>query len=141
MGSNTGYYDLSNGNNTGTTWLLFDANLGVGDPIYPGWAIWANESVPIDGRTMGYTVLNNAYVNVTTGPPGYLTGDVYADKANGAVYNVTCSLVDGSTTTSFSYHMTATNAWTMVPEFSPIALIIVMSMLTITVAAIAYRRT
>ena len=140
IGSDTGTYNLSNGYNTGTAWLLFDANLGVGDPVYPGWPIWANQSVTIDGRTMGYTVLNNAYVNITTGPKGYLTGDIYGDKVTGAVYNVTLSIADKSTTTSFSYYMTATNVWTAIPEFSPTALIIVMLMLTTTIAAIVYTR-
>jgi len=140
VGSDTGTYDLSNGNNTGTAWLLFDANLGVGDPVYPGWPICVNESVTIDARTMGYTALSDAYVNITTGPKGYLTGEIYGDKATGAAYNVTLSLTNEGTTTSFSYYMTATNVWTAVPEFSPIALIIVMSMLTTTAAAIAYRR-
>jgi hypothetical protein len=144
MESYTGYYSLSNGTTnsttTGTSWLLVDANLGVGDPIYPGWPIWANESVTIDGRKMGYAVLNNAYVNITNGPQVYLTGTICCDKATGAVYNVTLSITDGSTTGSFSYYMTATNAWTMVPEFSPMALIIIMSALTATIAMIAYRR-
>jgi len=140
MGHDTGTYDLSNGNNTGTAWLLFDANLGVGDPVYPGWPIWANGTTTIEGRTMGYTILNNAYVNITTGPKGYMTGTIYADQATGAVYNVTLSMTGGNGTTSYSYYMTNTNAWTPVPEFSQIALIITMSALTATTAAIAYRR-
>lgn len=136
--SYTGYIDLATGNNTGTTWLLFDANLAVGDPIYPGWPIWANETVSIDGRTMGHTVLNNAYVNVSNGPQGYLTADIYGDQASGVAYNATLSLTSGNTM-SFSYYLTYTNAWTPVPEFSPLALAITISMLTV-IAAVVYRK-
>jgi len=138
-GNDTGYYDLASGNNTGTAWMLFDSDLHVGEPVYPGWSIWVNQSVIINGRQTGYTQLNNAYVNITTGPKGYLTGDIYGDNATGAVVNATISLIDGNTT-SFSYYLIATNAWTMVPEFSPIALIVVMTTLTATTILIAYRR-
>jgi hypothetical protein len=136
---NTGYYDLGNGNNTGTAWMLFDANLGVGDPIYPGWPMWANNTVTINGRPTGHTILYNAYVNITNGPQGYVTLDVYGDQATGAVVNASVSLIAGNTT-SFNYYLIATNAWITIPEFSPIALVITLSTLAATTAAIAYRR-
>jgi len=137
--NDTGYFDLNKGNNTGTAWMLFDADLHVGDPVYPGWPIRVNQSVMMNGRQTGYTHLNNAYVNITDGPKGHLTADVYGDNATGAAVNVTMSLTDGSIT-SLSYYLTATNAWTDVPEFSPIALILIMSTLTATSVAIAYHR-
>jgi len=138
-GNETGYYNLTNGENTGTAWMLFSAGLGVGDPVYPGWPIWVNQSVTIDGRQSGYTHLTNAYVNITTGPKGHLTADIYADNATGAVVNATMTLTDGNTT-SLSYYLIATNAWTQVPEFSPIALIITMTTLTAITTVIAYHR-
>ena len=135
----TGYYNLTNGENTGTAWMLFRAGLRVGDPVYLGWPICINQSVTVDGRQSGYTHLVNAYVNITTGPKGHLSADIYGDNATGAVVNATMTLTDGNTT-SLSYYLTATNAWTDVPEFSPTALIITVTTLTAITTAIAYRR-
>jgi hypothetical protein len=135
----SGYINLEYGNNTGTAWLLFDGNLQVGEPVYPGWPIWANESVTVNGRPTGHTIINDAYVNITNGPQGYMTANVYADQATGATVNASVSLTAG-TTSSFNYYLIATNAFKAVPEFSPIALVIVMSTLTATTATIAYRK-
>lgn len=137
--SYSGLIDLGNGSNTGVAWLLFNANLSVGDPVYPGWPIWANTTLNINGRTMGHTVLNNAYVNIPGSLKGNLTADVYCDQATGAAYNATVNLTDGNAS-SFSYYLIYTNAWIQVPEFSPITLIIAMSTLTVAIAAIAHRK-
>jgi len=139
-GNDTGYINLAYGNNTGTAWLLFDGNLQVGEPVYLGWSMWANERVVVNGRPTGHTIINDACINITNDPQGNLTANIYADQATGATVNASVSLTSESTTTSFNYYLIATNAFKAVPEFSQIALEIVMSTLTATTAAIAYRK-
>jgi len=108
--------------------------------VYPGWSMWANESAVVNGRPTGHTIINDACINITNGPQGNLAVNIYADQATGATVNASVSLTSGSTTTSFNYYLIATNAFKAVPEFSQIALEIVMSTLTATTAAIAYRK-
>lgn len=136
---NTGFVDLTNGNCTIGAWILVDANLVPGEPIYPGWPLWANETVTINGRTTGHLSVSNAYVNVTNGPQGYLTADIYCDQVTGAAVNVSLSIT-GSQPHSFIYSLIATNAWATIPEFSQMTLLIAMTTLTVSVVALAYHR-
>jgi hypothetical protein len=134
-----GFVDLATGNSSGS-WILINANLGVGDPVYPGWPIWPNETVNMNGRPTDHTILNNA--SNIGGQQGNSTIDIFCDQATGATVNVSAIFtgLQSNSSNSFSYSLIATNVWTIVPEFSPIALAIIMSTLTATTVAIVYRR-
>lgn len=134
-----GIVDLTNGNCTVGAWILVNANLALGEPIYPGWPLWGNDTVTINGRTTGHLSVNNAYVNLTTGPQGYMTANIYCDQATGAIVNASVTLT-GPYPHSFIYSLIATNAWTIIPEFSQLTLLVSMTMLTASTVAIACRR-
>jgi hypothetical protein len=139
VSSNQGIVDLTNGNCTVGAWILVDANLTLGEPIYPGWPLWGNDTVTINGRTTGHLSVNNTYINLTTGPQGYMTANIYCDQATGAIVNASVTLT-GQYPHSFIYSLIATNAWTVIPEFSQLTMLMAMTTLTVSTVAIAYRR-
>jgi|GEM_PF-2071083 hypothetical protein len=123
--------------NVAIDWNLVAANLSVDEPTYPNSGSWANETVTIGGRPTDHSIQSNV-----TGAEND-TLDAYWDVATGVPVNV--SEVDTVTgegvTLNMSYVLVATNAWTtVVPEFSPLVMVIIMTALVGVAGATARRR-
>jgi hypothetical protein len=134
-----GYVDLINGDSTIAAWILINANLSVGDPMYPSWPMTPNETITVNGRATDHLTMDNAYANVTDGPQGYMTTDICCDQITGVAVNVSLCLT-GEHNQTFAYSLMATNVWTIVPEFSTLMLCSLMSAVLIGTAILNRKR-
>lgn len=127
-------------NNTSVVipWVLVAANLGVGEPTYPNSTSWANETVTINGRPTDHAFQSSSEEVGTKN----VTLDSYWDKATGVPVNVTeiDSVVGQGITLDMNYVLVATNAWTIVPEFSPGVMVIITTALVGVAVVTALRR-
>jgi len=143
--TNSGSVILENGGNMETTdtaqeGLFFSANLQVGDPITSVSTFRIDETLSVNGRPTNHASgdLNYSLSNTTTITDTY---EYYIDQVTGAVVNETVSeAVTGQPTTSYSFSLIATNVWNVLPEFSPMALTLIMLLLTASAAIIVSRR-
>jgi hypothetical protein len=89
--------------------------------------------VSMNGRPTDYVFFSS--FSVTNGTvSNNSTVHLYWDQATGVAVNDS-DIETGPQPHSFSYILIATNAWTIVPEFSSIAILIIMSTLTATIVA------
>lgn len=119
-------------------WVLVAANLGVSEPTYSNSTSWANETVTINGRPTDHAFQSS----LEEGGTENVTLDSYWDKATGVPINVTeIDFVTGQgITIDMNYLLVATNAWTIVPEFSPQIMVIIMTALVGVAVVTALRR-
>jgi len=139
----TASVDVSNGQSENTAnvvipWDLVAANLGIDDPTYPNSSSWANETVNVNGRPTDHSF----QTSLEQGGAENVTLDTYWDEATGVPVNVTeIDTVTGQgVELNMSYALVATNAWTILPEFSPQGTLIITMMLGGIAAALSLRR-
>lgn len=133
--ASSGYENLETGSTSGTPRAIqevfYTANLQVGDSIEAGLPIFVNETTSINGRQ----------TNHATGIFMNMNFDAYMDQATGITVNVSVTpTATGQPELSGSYTLIGTNVWNVIPEFSPIALILAMLLLTASAATIVSRR-
>ena len=128
--------ETENKANAAIDWNLVVANLSVDESTYPNSGSWANETVTMGGRPTDHSIQSNV-----TGAEND-TLDVYWDVATGVPVNVSeVDTVSGEITLNETYVLVATNAWTtVVPEFSPLVMVIIMAALVGVAGATALRR-
>ena len=119
-------------------WVLVAANLGVSEPTYPNSTSWANETVTINERPTDHAFQSSSEEGGTEN----VTLDSYWDKATGVPVNVTeiDSVTGQGITLDRNYVLVATNAWTIVPEFSPQVMVVIMTALVGVAVVTALRR-
>lgn len=119
-------------------WVLVTANSGVNEPTYSNSTSWANETVAINGRPTDHAFQSS----LEEGGTENVTLDSYWDKATGVPVNVTDidSVTGQGITLDMNYVLVATNAWTIVPEFSPQIMGIIKTALVGVAVVTALRR-
>jgi hypothetical protein len=131
--------ESENSANVPIPWTLVAANLTVDELTYPGSSSWANETVTMNGRLTDHAV----QTNLTQGGAENDTLDLYWDVATGVPVNVSAirTVTGQGVTINLTYVLIATNAWsTVVPEFSPDVMAIIMTAVVGVAIATALRR-
>jgi hypothetical protein len=127
------------GTNSTAQRVFFSANLQVGDPIMQSSTMCVNETISVNGRPTNNAsaTVSSSYANITM----TVKLDYCIDQATGVLVNEADSLVsNGQAASSESYTLIASNVWTVIPEFSPLAWAITMLVLSTSAAVIVSRK-